>query len=67
MGTLRLISIPISGEILDAWFDTPFGSGEDADNVIKVTDIEKAHLWTQLYLAAQDTAKGDKSRDMGIA
>ena len=30
----------LAGEILDAWFATPFGRGEDAENVSRVTQLE---------------------------
>ena len=37
---LRLTSEAVAREILEAWFSTPFGGGEDAENVAKVTDME---------------------------
>lgn len=37
---LRLTSEAIAHEILEAWFSTPFGGGEDAENAAKVTDME---------------------------
>ena len=37
---LRLTSEPLASEILDAWFATPFGGGEDAENVAKLTQLE---------------------------
>lgn len=38
--SLRLTSEAVAKEILDAWFSTPFGGGEDAENVAKVREIE---------------------------
>jgi len=37
---LRPTSELLGGEILDAWFATPFGGGEDAENVSRVTQLE---------------------------
>ncbi|MFC2022028.1 RpiB/LacA/LacB family sugar-phosphate isomerase [Chloroflexota bacterium] len=39
--SLRLISQPVSSEILDAWFGTEWGTGEDAENVARLMDIER--------------------------
>ncbi len=39
--SLRLTSPAVAKEILEAWFATPFGSGEDADNVAKVSALEQ--------------------------
>lgn len=38
--SLRLTSEPVAKEMLDAWFATPFGAGEDARNIATVTAIE---------------------------
>jgi ribose 5-phosphate isomerase B len=38
--SLRLTSEAVAKEILDAWFSTPFGKGEDEVNVAKVREIE---------------------------
>jgi ribose 5-phosphate isomerase B len=42
--SLRLTSIPVAAEILDSWFATPFGTGEDADAVARISEIEQGHL-----------------------
>ncbi len=41
--SLRLVSEPVAEEILNAWFSTPFGSGEDADNIAKIKNIEQKY------------------------
>ncbi len=41
--SLRLTSEPIALEILDAWFGTEWGTGEDADNVARLMNIEKKY------------------------
>ncbi|MFC1934074.1 RpiB/LacA/LacB family sugar-phosphate isomerase [Chloroflexota bacterium] len=41
--SLRLTSKAIALEILDAWFGTKWGTGEDAENVAKLTNIEKKY------------------------
>jgi len=38
--SLRATSPAVASEILEAWFSTPFGSGEDETNVAKVTALE---------------------------
>jgi len=38
--SLRLTSEPVASEILNAWFGTEWGTGEDADIVARLTDIE---------------------------
>lgn len=38
--SLRLTSEPVAKEILEAWFSTPFGQGEDAEYVAMVGQIE---------------------------
>lgn len=39
--SLRLTSEPIASEILDAWFGTEEGTGEDAENIAKLTKLER--------------------------
>ena len=39
--SLRLTSEPVASEILDAWFGTEWGTGEDAENVARLMNIEK--------------------------
>lgn len=41
--SLRLTSEPIAEEILNAWFSTSFGSGEDAENVAKLRSLEQKY------------------------
>lgn len=38
--SLRLTSEAVAREMLDAWFSTPFGEGQDAADVNKVTTLE---------------------------
>ena len=42
--SLRLTSLEVAKEILDAWFSTPYGEGKDAECVAQVAAIEEA--WT---------------------
>ena len=39
--SLRLTSEPVASEILDAWFGTEWGTGEDAENVARLMNIER--------------------------
>ena len=39
--SLRLASEAVACEILDAWFSTPFGVGEDAECVRQLAEIEE--------------------------
>ena len=39
--SLRLTSEPVASEILDAWFGTGWGAGEDTENVARLTNIER--------------------------
>lgn len=39
--SLRLTSPEVAKEMLDAWFSTPYGEGEDAECVAQVTAMEK--------------------------
>lgn len=41
--SLRLTSPEVAREILDAWFATPYGEGEDAECVADVTAIEEGY------------------------
>ena len=41
--SLRLISEPIASEILDAWFGTEWGTGEDAEDVARLMNMEKKY------------------------
>lgn len=41
--SLRLTSEPVALEILDAWFGTEEGTGEDAENVARLMSIEKKY------------------------
>ena len=41
--SLRLASPEVAREILDAWFSTPYGDGEDADSVARVAAIEESY------------------------
>lgn len=38
--SLRLTSEAVAREMLEAWFSTPFGGGEDAQNVAMVRELE---------------------------
>lgn len=40
---LRLTSEAVASEILEAWFNTPFGGGEDAENVAKIAEMERRY------------------------
>ena len=41
--SLRFTSKRVAAEILDAWFGTEWGTGEDAENVARLMDIEKEY------------------------
>ena len=41
--SLRSTSEAVAREILDAWFSTPFGEGEDEANVARVKALEKKY------------------------
>ncbi len=41
--SLRLTSEPVALEILDAWFETEWGTGEDAANIARLTDMERKY------------------------
>jgi len=41
--SLRLTSEAIASEILDAWFGTEWGQGEDTENVAKLMNLEKKY------------------------
>lgn len=41
--SLRLTSEAIASEILDAWFATAWGTGEDAENVARLMEIEEQY------------------------
>ena len=41
--SLRLTSEAVASEILDAWFGTEWGGGEDAENVAKLINIERKY------------------------
>ena len=41
--SLRLTSEPVALEILDAWFGTEWGTGEDAENIARLMRIEKKY------------------------
>ena len=45
--SLRTTSTEVAREMLDAWFSTPYGEGEDAECVAMVADIEKHHTVAQ--------------------
>ncbi|MBI2866830.1 MAG: RpiB/LacA/LacB family sugar-phosphate isomerase [Chloroflexi bacterium] len=45
--SLRRTSEAVAKEILQAWFATPLGAGEDADAVAKVADIERTYTATK--------------------
>lgn len=40
---LRLTSLQVAKEVLDAWFSTPFGQGEDAQCVAMVKALEEGY------------------------
>ncbi len=43
--SLRLTSIPVAQEILEAWFSTPYGTDEfDLRNIRKVEEIERKYF-----------------------
>ncbi|MEW6033929.1 MAG: RpiB/LacA/LacB family sugar-phosphate isomerase [Chloroflexota bacterium] len=42
--SLRLTSVPVAGEILDAWFSASPGDGEDATNVARIAELERRYL-----------------------
>ena len=39
--SLRLTSEPVASEILDTWFGTEWGGGEDAENVDRLMNMER--------------------------
>ena len=41
--SLRLTSPEVAKEMLDAWFSTPYGEGEDAECVAEVAAIEESY------------------------
>ena len=41
--SLRMTSPEVAKEILDAWFKTPYGEGEDAECVARVSAIERSY------------------------
>jgi len=41
--SLRLTSEPVASEILDAWFSTPWGTEEDAEDVARLMNMEKKY------------------------
>ena len=41
--SLRSTSEAVAREIMDAWFSTPFGEGEDGANVARVKALEKKY------------------------
>ena len=41
--SLLLTSEAVTSEILDAWFKTEWGGGEDAENVAKLMSIEEKY------------------------
>lgn len=41
--SLRLTSEPVALEILDAWFETEWSTGEDAENVARLMNIERKY------------------------
>jgi ribose 5-phosphate isomerase B len=41
--SLRTVSEPVASEILEAWFNTPFGGAEDARNVALVAALENRY------------------------
>lgn len=44
MMSLRLTSEPVASEILNAWFGTEWGGGEDAENVSKLMSMEGKYI-----------------------
>lgn len=54
--SLRLTSPGVAQEMLEAWFSTPFGGGEDAANVAKLGEMESR------YSKRQDAVTGEKAR-----
>ena len=42
--SLRLTSQEVAREILEAWFTTLFGEGQDAEEVERLRDIERSYL-----------------------
>ena len=44
---LRLTSLQVASEILEAWFSTPYGDGEDAECVAGVAAIEESYTVAQ--------------------
>ena len=45
--SLRLTSTEVASEILEAWFSTPYGEGEDAECVAGVAAIEESYTIAQ--------------------
>ena len=41
--SLSLTSKPVASEILDAWFGTEWGTGEDAENVARLMKMERKY------------------------
>ncbi|MBI2304636.1 MAG: RpiB/LacA/LacB family sugar-phosphate isomerase [Chloroflexi bacterium] len=41
--SLRLTSLAVAEEILEAWFSTPYGGGDDALNVARIAQLEAQH------------------------
>lgn len=41
--SLRLTSPEVAKEVLDAWFNTPYGEGEDTECVAQVTALEQSY------------------------
>jgi len=41
--SLYLTFEPVASQILDAWFGTEWGTGEDAENVARLTDMERKY------------------------
>lgn len=54
--SLRLTSPVVAQEMLEAWFSTPFGGGEDAANVAKLGEMESR------YSKRQGAVTGEKAR-----
>lgn len=44
--SLRAVSPAVAEELLDAWFSTPFGLGEDEANVAKVAALEARYQFS---------------------
>jgi ribose 5-phosphate isomerase B len=42
--SLRLTSEPLASEILDAWFGTEWGRGEDAQDIAKLMSMERKYV-----------------------